>query len=79
MTDEEKNAKLEQKAKEQLAKGEREQKAEGRVNIRLPRLPEDRDQVVECGLNGRMYRIRRGETVSVPESVAAMLQDCGYI
>ena len=56
-------------------KTKNEAKEEKRVNIRLPL---DRNNPQEdsllVGVNGKMYRIKRGETVSVPESVVEVLR-----
>ena len=46
---------------------------EKKVKIRLPRLRKDQgDEIV--GVNGKLYQIKVGVTVEVPESVAEVLQ-----
>lgn len=47
-----------------------------RVTVRLPRLPgKDADQVQFFAVNGRTYRIKRGETVEIPEEVAELIRN----
>lgn len=45
---------------------------ESKKTITLPEIPGE-DRVVECCLNGKNYRIMRGETVQVPVSVFELL------
>lgn len=47
-----------------------------RVSIRLPRV-EGQSQEVEVGLNGRLYIIRRGSFISVPEPILHILRNAG--
>ena len=47
-----------------------------RVTVRLPRLPgKDAEQVQFFAVNGRTYRIKRGETVEIPEEVAEVIRN----
>lgn len=52
----------------------------GMVRIKIPvdRLNESDTTVPVC-VNGHLYRIKRGETVEVPEVVADILEEAGYI
>ena len=51
---------------------------EPRVRIRLPSVGEEGESV-PVGVNGYFYRIRRGATVEVPQSVADLLTNAGYL
>lgn len=75
----EKNAQLERQAIQALRQGEDSLKKQEKVKIRIPRMPDSRDDVVECGVNGHMYCIKRGETVEVPVSVKLVLENCGIL
>ena len=82
MTPEEKasqNAKMERQVMDELKSSARKVQAEERVKVRLPILPDAQDAEVFCGVNGKTFRIKRGETVEVPESVREVLENCGYI
>lgn len=47
-----------------------------KVKVLIPYVPgEDPEQVV--GLNGKLYKIRKGETVEVPVGVAKILENSG--
>lgn len=53
---------------------------EPRVRIKIPKDPLNRhDETVPVCLNGYNYFIKRGETVEVPETVARVLEEAGYI
>ena len=45
-----------------------------RRRVTIPRSAEPGDDVVEVGLNGRMFLIRRGEPVELPEPLAEILE-----
>lgn len=49
-----------------------------KIKIKLP-LINPKDDVVEVGINGYVYRIKRGESVEVPESVAEVLEHAGLL
>ena len=49
-----------------MKKTDKENEKGGRVVIRLPRLRDGKDEDALVGLNGVMYRIKRGVEVSVP-------------
>jgi len=51
---------------------------EPRVRIQLPAAGEE-GSAVPVGINGYFYRIRRGVTVEVPQSVADLLTNAGYL
>ncbi len=47
-----------------------------RVTVRLPRLPgQNAEQVEFFSVNGMNYRIKRGETVEIPEEVAEVIRN----
>lgn len=73
------NAELEKQVTAELKRDENSLKAQEKVKIRIPRMPDSRDDVVECGVNGHMYCIKRGETVEVPVSVKLVLENCGIL
>lgn len=52
----------------------------GKVRIKIPvdKLNKS-DTTVSVCINGHLYRIKRGETVEVPEVVADVLEEAGYI
>ena len=50
-------------------------KAEKRVFVKVPRAGSGEDPYQLVGVNGEMFRIKRGERVEVPESVAEVLQN----
>ena len=52
----------------------------GKVRIKIPvdKLNES-DKTVPVCINGHLYRIKRGETVEVPDVVAEVLEQGGYI
>ena len=50
------------------------------VRIKIPIDPMNKsDKVVPVCINGHLYRINRGESVEVPEAVAEVLEQGGYI
>lgn len=50
------------------------------MRIKIPKDPLNRhDETVPVCLNGYNYFIKRGETVEVPETVARVLEEAGYI
>lgn len=55
-------------------------KLEGQREIKIPKDPlNPKDGVVPVCINGYFYQIKRGEKVKVPESVADVLENAGYI
>lgn len=53
---------------------------EEKVLIRIPSVPGAQDDMyVECCINGYNYIIKRGESVSVPNSIAQLLHNAGVI
>lgn len=49
---------------------------EKRVTVRLPRLPgQNAIQEEFYSVNGKNYRIKRGETVEIPEAVAEVIRN----
>lgn len=58
-----------------MAKAE---KAENKVHVRLPRARAGEEDTVFVGVNGRTWRIKKGEDVEVPECVAEVLQNSVY-
>ncbi|MBQ7160600.1 MAG: hypothetical protein IJR90_02720, partial [Clostridia bacterium] len=46
-----------------------------KVTIRLPRLRDGKDEDALVGLNGVMYRIKRGVDVTVPAGVKEILDN----
>lgn len=47
-----------------------------RVTVRLPRLPgQNAIQEAFYSVNGKNYRIKRGETVEIPEEVAEIIRN----
>lgn len=49
---------------------------ETRVTVRLPRLPgQNAEQTEFFSVNGKNYRIKRSETVEVPEAVAEVIRN----
>lgn len=58
---------------EELSKGKK-------VRIRLPKDKLNKeDVVVPVCINGYTYQIKRGEWVDVPEEVARILEEAGYM
>ena len=58
---------------DELAKG-------NKVRIRLPKDQLNKeDVVVPVCINGYTYQIKRGEWVDVPEEVARILEEAGYM
>ncbi len=55
-----------------------EQAKETRVKIKLPVLPGE-PETVDVTVNGKMYRIKRGETVEVPSVVKEVLEQAGKL
>ena len=51
---------------------------EPRVLVRLASVGEE-DAPVDVGVNGYMTRVPRGETVEVPQTVADLLANAGYL
>ena len=49
------------------------------VRIKIPKLNDRQDEYVPVGINGYIQYIPVGETVEVPEQVAAILENAGYI
>lgn len=45
------------------------------VEIRLPKAPRGGDNFQIASVNGRVYKIKRGETVSVPAPIAEVLEN----
>lgn len=64
---------VEKETGEELAKGKK-------VRIRLPKDQLNKeDVVVPVCINGYTYQIKRGEWVDVPEEVARILEEAGYM
>lgn len=57
------------------AKVKAEEAKEKTVQVRLPRAREGDEREVFVGVNGRAWRIKKGETVEVPECVAEVLRN----
>jgi len=54
--------------------------AQKKVNIFIPADPKNKsDMTIQIGINGCFFNIPRGESVEVPESVAAVLARAKYI
>ena len=54
--------------------------AQKKVRILIPADPKNKtDMNIEVGINGCFFNIPRGESVEVPESVAAVLMRAKYI
>lgn len=52
------------------------------VQVRIPALtdaPEGSMNFVPVGINGKIWRVKRGEPVEVPEQVAKILTESGYL
>lgn len=49
------------------------------VRIKIPKLKDRQDEYVPVGINGFIQYIPVGETVEVPEQVAEILENAGYI
>lgn len=49
------------------------------VRIKIQKLKDRNDEYVPVGINGFIQYIPVGETVEVPEQVAAILENAGYI
>lgn len=45
-----------------------------RKSVTIPRSGEPGDEVVEVGFNGRMFLIRRGEAVELPQPLVEILE-----
>ena len=58
-----------------MKKTDKENEKGGRVVIRLPRLRDGKDEDALVGLNGVMYRIKRGVDVVVPAGVKEILDN----
>lgn len=55
-------------------------KARPKVTIRIPKNQlNPKDVFVVCHLNGYMFQIARDETVQVPDVIAAILEEGGYL
>ena len=55
-------------------------KSEKNVEIKIPVDPQNpKDLIVPVVINGYRWRIKRGEKVSVPASVAKILEEAKYI
>lgn len=51
-----------------------------KIRIKIPRDQLNKeDDFVPVSVNGFIYQIKRGEAVSVPETVADILTEAGYI
>jgi len=51
-----------------------------KVMVRIPTIQgEQEDTYVECCINGYNYIIKRGESVSIPASIAELLRNAGII
>ena len=46
---------------------------EPKIELIIPVESENDNQPFECGINGYFFRIRRGEKVSVPRSIAELI------
>lgn len=53
--------------------------AERKVRIKIQKMKDRQDTFVPVGINGHFIRVPINETVEVPESVAALLENAGYI
>lgn len=51
---------------------------EPKVKVRIKEDPKDKNDVPVC-INGYIWQIKRGEFVEVPETVAKILAQAGYI
>ena len=58
-----------------MKKNDNANNANDRVVIRLPRLRDGKDEDALVGLNGVMYRIKRGVDVTVPAGVKEILDN----
>jgi hypothetical protein len=55
-------------------------KGMGKTKIRIPKNPLNKeDMVVPVCINGYIFQIKRGESVEVPEEVARILEESGYL
>lgn len=55
-------------------------KSEKKVSVKIQKDPlNPKDGVVPVCINGYFYQIKRGEKVEVPETVADILENAGYI
>ena len=50
-------------------------KAPGMVGIRVPRDESDETNVMIVGDNGKYYKLKRGAVVTVPQSVADIIEE----
>lgn len=50
-------------------------KADNLVEIRVPRSPIGEDNYMIVGDNGKYYKLKRGEVVKVPKSVADIIEE----
>lgn len=51
-----------------------------KVSVRLPKPKDDKDiNYVPVCINGYIYQVKKGESVSVPETVAELLEAAGYL
>lgn len=48
------------------------------VEIKLPRPAKGEEPTLFVGVNGKGYRIKKGETVIVPEEVAEVLRNANH-
>lgn len=54
--------------------------AEPKVRVLIPLDPQNREaDTVELGINGSFYTLRRGESIEVPQSIAALLTRAHYL
>ena len=53
--------------------------AEKKVRIKIPKMKDRQDTTVPVGINGYFIDVPVNETTEVPESVAALLENAGYI
>jgi maltose-binding protein MalE len=51
---------------------------ETKIKVRIKEDPKDKNDVPVC-INGYIWQIKRGEFVEVPETVAKILAQAGYI
>ncbi len=63
---------IEKDTKEHLSKEEK-------VTIRISKNEKNKDETIPVCINGCNYFFKRGETVSVPKTIARILELAGYI
>lgn len=62
-------------AKKTTAKAAPEPKTDDRVAVKIPRAKKGEETFITASVNGKVYKIKKGETVMVPPSVAEVLNN----